>query len=298
MRLVIGLALAQAACVTAAGSLMVGPLVMLAVPAGRVAEGEGGVTKEAQDRIATRKTTALAEATRDALVAADAAPADLRLQRRAVAMVRTCAGDSDARAKLAELAPHASATVDRLVATTPCPGLVDAAATWVAFGDNAKGGEAYVTAARTCDAPEAAVAAVGPLHAVDRCDLAVSALRAAWPKVHGAKSKLGIEILDGVTRCSDALTLRQNLAFVPVDVMEDYFALLEARDREAREAAREAERERERESARERAWAASSSCRSECSAAVSSCEASCQGAASCSQHCSSIGHVCSSGCGS
>lgn len=298
MKILVALALTQAACLTAAGSMMVGPLLALTAPGGTVADGAGSVTKEAQDRIASRASTARAEATRDALAAADAAPADLRLQRRAVAMVRSCVADSDAKVKLAELAPHATATVERLVATTPCPGLADAAATWVALGDNAKGGEAYVAAARECDTPEAAVAAVRPLHAVDRCDLAVETLRAAWPKVHGAKSELAIEILDGVTTCSDSLTLRRNLAFVPPDVMDGYFALLEAREREAREAARQAEIEREREDERQRAWAASSSCRSECSAAVSSCEASCQGGASCSQRCSSIGHVCSSGCGS
>ena len=298
MKAAVAIALASTACVTMSASMMIGPAIVAMVPSKRVEGGTGDLAKAAHDRLAARKQVALAEATRDALAAADAAPADLRLQRRAAAMVRSCAGDSGAHAHLAELAPHAAATLEHLVATAPCPGLADVAATWLALGDSAKGGEAYVAAATQCDSPEAAIAAVVPLRAADKCDEAIAALRAMWPKVHGARATLGIALLDGVTACSDALTLRKNLAFVPADVMADYFALLQARRREAREAERRAEVEREREAAQEQASAASSQCRSECSAAVSSCEASCQGDGSCLQRCSSVGHVCNSGCGS
>jgi hypothetical protein len=292
------LAASTAACVTASASLMTAPAIGLLVPAKRVEAGSGTIDPASVVRIETRAKVALAEATHDALEAAAAAPADLRLQRRAAAMMRSCAGDKDAKAKLAELAPDANRTLERLVALAPCPGLADAAATWVAFGDNAKGGEAYVAAASQCDNPEAAVASVGPLHAVDKCDEALGALRAAWPHVHGAKAKLGIDILDGVTECSDALTLRRNLAFVPTDVLEGYLALVEERARQEREAQRRAERAQAEEAARERASEASSQCRSECSAAVSSCESSCSGDGGCMQSCSSVGHVCNSGCGS
>ena len=298
MKAALILAASTAACVTASASLMTGPAIGLLVPAKHVEAGSGTIDPASVARIETRAKVALAEATRDALEAAAAAPADLRLQRRAAAMMRSCAGDKDAKAKLAELAPDAPRMLERLVALAPCPGLADAAATWVTFGDNAKGGEAYVAAAAQCDNPEAAVAAVGPLHAVDRCDEALGALRAAWPHVHGAKAKLGIDILDGVTACSDALTLRRNLAFVPTDVLEGYLALVEERARQEREAQRRAERAQAEEAARERASEASSQCRSECSAAVSSCESSCSGDGACMQSCSSVGHVCNSGCGS
>jgi hypothetical protein len=292
------LAASTAACVTASASLMTAPAIGLLVPAKRVEAGSGTIDPAAVSRIETRAKVALAEATRDALDAATAAPADLRLQRRAAAMMRSCAGDQDAKAKLAELAPDANRTLERLVALAPCPGLADAGATWVAFGDNAKGGEAYVAAASQCDNPEAAVAAVGPLHAADKCDDALGALRAAWPHVHGAKSKLAIDILDGVVACSDALTMRRNMAFVPTDVLEGYLALVEERARQEAEAQRRAERAQAEEAARERASEASSQCRSECSAAVSSCESSCSGDGGCMQSCSSVGHVCNSGCGS
>lgn len=298
MKAAIVLAASTAACVTASASLMTGPAIALLVPAKRVEAGSGAVDPASVSRIEARAKVALAEATRDALGAANAAPADLRLQRRAAAMMRSCAGDKDAQAKLAELAPDAKGTLERLVALAPCPGLADAAATWVAFGDNAKGGEAYVAAAAQCDNPEAAVAAVGPLRTADKCDEALGALRAAWPHVHGAKSKLAIEILDGVVECSDELTLRRNMAFVPSDVLEGYLSLVEERARQEREAQRRAEQQQRDQEARDRAWQASSQCRSECSAAVSSCESSCSGDGGCLQSCSSVGHVCNSGCGS
>lgn len=290
------LAASTAACVTAAGSIMVSPAIVSMIPTPAIAPGSGGEAPEATARLALRAKVATAEATRDAIAAADAAPADLRLQRRAAAMIRTCAGDEVSRKQLAELAPHADATIERLVATTPCPGLADAAATWVALGDDAKGGEAYVAAANQCGTPEAAVAAVAPLRAADHCDEAIAALRAQWPHVQGAKSELAIAILDGVSSCSDALTLRRNLAFVPPSVMDDYFALLEARERERREMERREREERAREEAREAASEASFRCQSECSAAISSCESSCQGDGACMQSCSSVGHVCNSGC--
>lgn len=298
VRAALFLAASTTACVTASASLMTAPAIGLLVPAKRVEAGSGSIDPAAVSRLAVRAKVALAEATHDALQAAAAAPADLRLQRRAAAMMRSCAADADAKAKLAELAPDAPRTLERLVALAPCPGLADAAATWVAFGDNAKGGEAYVAAATQCDSPEAAVAAVGPLHAVDKCDEAIIALRAAWPHVHGAKQKLGIDILDGVTACSDALTLRRNLAFVPTDVLQGYLSVVEERARQEQEAQRREEQRQRDQEARDRASEASSQCRSECNAAVSSCESSCSGESGCMQSCSSVGHVCNSGCGS
>ncbi|HET9992354.1 MAG TPA: hypothetical protein VFQ65_27670 [Kofleriaceae bacterium] len=296
MKAALFIAATTTACVTAAGSLMVSPTLVSMLPMPTIPAGSGGIDPTSQVRLALRAKIATAEATRDAIAAADAAPAELHLQRRAVAMIRTCAGDEEARKQLAQLAPQANATIERLVATTPCPGLADAAATWVALGENAKGGEAYVAAANQCGTPDAVIAAVGPLRAADRCDEAITALRAAWPHVQGAKSELAIAILDGVTSCSDALTLRRNLSFVPAAVMDDYFALVEARERERREAEQRDREERAREEARQAASEASFRCQSECSAAVSSCESSCQGDGQCVQSCSAVGHVCNSGC--
>lgn len=277
-------------CVTASASLMVGPVLSLAYPMSGVADGSGALGSDSVLRLASRKQAAQATATSDALDAAIAHPADVRLQRRAVAMVRELAGSTK---DVAVMADRTGRVIDHLVETTPCPGLSDAGATWLALADAKRSGESYVRAARQCDNVEAAVAAVQPLHSLGRCDDAIAALREAWPH---AKGELGIAVLDGVATCSDAITLRRNLGFAPPDVVEDYFALLEARHREEVEQERRAEAQRRDDEAREQAAAASSRCESECSAAVSSCSSSCVGDAQCNQSCDSVGHACRSGC--
>lgn len=285
-------------CVTMSASMMIGPAISLMVPPRPVGAGEGKQSEAASTRLAARGHVALALATRDALDAAAAAPSDVRLQRRAAAMVRDVARDSTARDQLADIVPRAKRLLDQLVAVAPCPGLADAGATWLALDDSGHAGDAYVKAARQCESVEAAIAAVRPLRHDQRCDEAIDVLRTMWPRAQGARAELAIALLDGITACSTAITLRRNLSFVPPDIVDDYFALLEARRIEAAEAERRAERSRRRQEAESRAMAATSRCESECSAAVSSCTSSCAGDANCTQRCYSIGHVCQSGCGS
>ncbi|HEY5927734.1 MAG TPA: hypothetical protein VIV11_38880 [Kofleriaceae bacterium] len=296
--LVLALLVAMASCVTMSASMMIGPAIALAVPPGKVQAGEGDSSDAADKRLAARKHAALATATRDALDAAAAAPADVRLQRRAAAMVRALARDEKAREQIGDLTPRTKRLLDHLVATAPCPGLADAAATWLALDDEDAGGGAYVQAARQCQSVEAAIAAVRPLRRVERCETALAALREVWPRAQGARSELAIEVLDGVTACSTAITLRRNLSFVPPDVVDDYFALLEARREQEAESERRAEVARREQEAQSRAFAATSRCESECSAAVSTCTSSCGSDTSCNQRCYSVGHVCRSGCGS
>jgi hypothetical protein len=210
-------------------------------------------------------------------------------------MVRSLAADRDDKAALAALG--VPALLDRLVHAQPCPGLVDAAATWSALGEPGRAGDAYLRASSECGSVEAAIAAVGPLRSADRCDDAVAGLRAMWPRVSAGRRGALIDFLDAVARCSDAVTLRRNLAFAPADVVEDYVALLAARRDEERERDRQRAIEARAQAEADRAHEASWRCESECSAAVSSCNASCASSSSCSETCSSVGHVCRSGCG-
>jgi hypothetical protein len=262
-----------------------------------VPDGEGSAGKAAQQRLSERAHAARATATHDALDAAAAAPQDLRLQRRAAAMVRELVGDDEARKQFGDLAT-ARQLLEHLVELAPCPGHADAAATWLALDEAGRAGDAYVRAARQCSSVEAAIAAVAPLREVDRCNVALDVLREAWPRAQSAGSDNTIAVLDGVAACSNAVTLRRNLSFVPADVIDDYFALLEARRQQDLEYERRAEAARREQEAESRAFAARSRCESECSAAVSSCSSSCGGDAACNQRCSSVGHVCRSGCGS
>jgi hypothetical protein len=297
MKLVGLLSLLTTSCAVASGTMMTTPAIMALIPSATVSPGEGSIGDAAEKRLLSRRDAALATATRDAVDAAAQHPDDLRLQRRAAAMVRTIAANKDARALIADLDERAGALLDRLARTTPCPGLVDAGATWVSLGDDNRAGDSYVRAASQCTNVEAAVAAVTPLDRAGRCDDAIAALRAAWPHTRGANNDLAIAVLDGVTSCSTAITLRRNLSFASPDVVEDYFALLEARRLQRLEDQRRIEAARREEEAQQRAYAARSSCESECSAAVSSCSSSCSGDSSCNQRCYSIGHVCRAGCG-
>ncbi|MDB4956556.1 MAG: hypothetical protein JWO36_4125 [Myxococcales bacterium] len=272
----------------------IAPVLSLVFPPARVPAGDGELSEAAKDRLVARPRSALVEATREALDAAVKSPGDVRLARRAAVMVRDVAGGHDPA--LAELQPTTERVLDQLISTQPCPGLVDAAATWIALGDPQRGGSAYVRAAHDCGNVDAAIAAVSPLRGAQRCNEAIAALRAAWPLVDRNDAH-AIALLDGVTACSDAISLRRNLSFAPADVVDDYFALLEARRQEQAEQERRSELERARRAAQSQAAFASSQCESECNAAIASCDSSCAGSPSCNQRCSSIGHVCRSGCG-
>lgn len=303
MKRMVPLVLLTTSCVATSAGMMVTPLIALAYPPKPIAAGPGEVSKESAARLEARKTAALATATHDAIGAAAAQPADLRLQRRAAQMVRLAAA-SDARTSATggeahgpgPLVTDAAPLLAHLAELAPCPGLSDAAETWVALREPARAADAYVAAAHRCESVDAAIAAVRPLRALDRCDDALAVLRFAWPLIHGARAEQAIRLLDAVASCSDALTLRRNLGFVPDEVVDDYFALLEARRREEEAERRRAEQAQRDEEARERAFEASSHCDSECSSAVSSCTSSCVGDSSCIQRCDAVGHACRSGC--
>ena len=109
----------------------------------------------------------------------------------------------------------------------------------------------------------------------------------AWPSL--AKDQW-IDLMDSVALCSDDVTLRANLAFVPADTRDDYFLLREKREIEARER----ERQYRAEAARQ---AAASSCAFSCSDAVSQCRGGCFGLGdACYSQCESLGSMCNSGC--
>jgi len=280
---------ACSACATAAYSIAIPQALMTLYPTGSVGPGSGGIAPEARARLAAGERAALVATAQGALAAADTHPDDLRLQRRAAALVRELGDRGFEPAAVAHL-------LDRLAAT-PCPGLADVAATRDALGDHGGAGDIYLRASRDCGSVDAAVAAVGPLRQADRCGDALAGLRAAWPSVDLRTPGATVPVLDAVAACSDEVNLRRNLAFVPPEIVDDYFALLASRQRAADKAEAEAEEQRREQAAADAAREASWHCESECSAAESSCESSCSGASSCSQECSSVYHVCRSGCG-
>jgi hypothetical protein len=214
-------------CATGAAGLLLIPAAGLAVPTEQSVRGEGEPSADAKQRLAARRTAALGQATRDAIAAANEAPQDVRLTRRALAMARHYASTRTPRPTLAEL--QLDPLLAELPRLQPCPGLADVAATRVAFADNDGGGEAYLRAAQICSSVEAAVAAVEPLRAVHRCDEALTGLRETWPRVEGQPRDVWVPVLDAVVACSSDATVRGNLDIYPREIVNDYLAVLEAR---------------------------------------------------------------------
>jgi hypothetical protein len=282
--------LACSACATGAGTVVLTDLLTATMPAGEASAGSGSLAPEAQTRLQASQQQALVATVRDALAAADAHPDDFRLQRRAAALVRSTA-DAKPRPPL-DVAP----LLARL-AQQPCPGLADVAATRDALGDHAGAGDTYLRAARECRSVDAAIAAVAPLRQADRCNDAVVGLRAAWPLVDLHARGQTVRVLDAVASCSDEMSLRANLSFVPSDVLSDYARLLDDRARAEEQEQARAEQQRLQQEAEDRARDATWHCESECSSAESSCESSCASEPSCSQRCSALLHSCRAGCG-
>jgi len=286
--LAIIIAIGSTGCAVFAGSYALPSMIYLVVPAGQQGGGEGEISKPAVARLEAAEEADRVVAVTDAIAAARARPDDLRLLRRAAAMAR-------ALGKAANVPGLDDVLV--LLAQKPCPGLADIAATRHVLGDDTAAGDMYLRAARECASTDAAIAAVGPLRSVDRCDEAVAALREAWPRVDASRRGAWLGVLDAVAACSDTITLRRNLSFVPASVFEDYLAVLAGRADRQRESQRRAQAEQAERASEDRARASTSRCESECSAAMSSCSSSCSGDASCNQRCDSVGHVCRSGCG-
>jgi hypothetical protein len=287
-RLAILVGMASSGCAAVAGSYAVVSAIYLVVPAGRVSEGQGATSEAAQARLEAADKEARATAVIDAITVARTHSDDVRLLRRAAAMARELGADASIPGLDDVLA---------LLAQHPCPGLVDIGATREAFGDHDGAGDMYLRAARECASTEAAIAAVGPLRRADRCGEAVAALRDAWPRVDVNRRGARLAVLDAVAACSETITLRRNLSFVPADVFEDYLVVLANRAERDREYRREAQASAAARDAEARERSSRSHCESECSAARSSCSSSCVGDASCLQRCDSVGHVCSAGCG-
>src|SRR5207244_950265 len=95
----------------------------------------------------------------------------------------------------------------------------------------------WTRAARECGDVESALHAAGALQSARRCPDGIALLRELWPKTSSDAEQ--VELLDAVTGCSDSFTLSKNLAFVPADTRERYYALLDARERQRREEERQ-----------------------------------------------------------
>lgn len=124
------------------------------------------------------------------------------------------------------------------------------------------------------------------LRAEGRCDEAVTLAAEVWPRIASRDDQ--VLILDLVMDCSDEYTMRRNFAFVPVDILRDYQALLNRR------AADEAEAQWRGELARQ-----AERCEASCLSMygeTGACMSSCGGDTNCVQSCRSLGDACWNAC--
>jgi hypothetical protein len=252
-----------------------------------VRSGEGATSQAAQQRLGEETRQAQLDAMTRACRVAAARAEDVRMQRKCLVLAgqyHQVAGARGDGAKV-DVKQVASAAHDQAAAS--CPARGEAARFDAMLGDNASAAKLYTTAVRECSQPEAAIDAAWSLKKLKRCPDAIALVGEAWrtlPKTSW------IDAMDAVAMCSDAVTLRSNLSFVPADVREDYFALLDRRRAEQEQRER-MYREREARAA------AASSCRSSCSSAEASCSGGCFGGGdACYSSCRSLADLCASGC--
>jgi hypothetical protein len=256
--------------------------------AGVVSPGPGSVGRDAQARLAEERLAAASDAAARAcrVAAASSQPRDWRkaAELTSLAVREKAATTADARA----WARPVLAKIE-----SDCEARIDGARLLEELEDAGAAGDMLLGAVRQCGNLQAARMAAWPLRKAGRCSDAIGAVRAVWAR---APREQWMGLLDAVHACSDPVSLRANLSFVPPEVVDDYFAELRRRAAEERERRRRyAEEERERR-AQEAHVHATMDCSSDCSAAVSSCDTSCGGDGACLNRCTALGRACMSGC--
>lgn len=259
-----------------------------------IAPGPGSVSQAAQERIAAETFAGRVDGFRRACRVADARPDDFRMQRKAGELAAELLERGDKRVPAGEILRAAAPTLARLdQAPDACMMRLTSARVYEAAGELDPARERFERSARECHQAPAAIDGARLLRQLGRCDDAIALVGAVWPAARPAQF---VALMDEVAACSDPVTLRQNLSFVPAEVREDYFNLVAQRERAAAEAARQAAENEREQRAREAADEARSRCESQCSSAVSQCESGCAGSSQCSSRCASLGSTCRAGC--
>jgi hypothetical protein len=123
------------------------------------------------------------------------------------------------------------------------------------------------------------------------CGQAVAIAADVWPRATTSEEQ--VALLDGVVECSDAYSLRRNLAFVPRDVLMDYQALVRAREAKF-------QRYQQQRAAVEANRDAVEKCESMCSTMYADqggvCTDSCRGDTVCFRNCQRLGAECRRQC--
>jgi len=259
--------------------------------------GLGETSKEADARLASSEASATVTNALRAAEAADLAKDEPRPQRKAVelAVAAFTAGPPEGRSRLDRAM---RGVVERLRSSTEvCEGSTLAADVEAVAGHPNDAVDLRVRAATACGTPEAAAAASAALRAAHRCPEGVKVIERAWGR---APSSSWTRLMDEVAACSDSVSLRSNLGFVPARVRDDYLELLERRRAEREQRERDArleiaQRDRDARIDGERS-ASRATCSAHCSDAEGRCMASCEGRGTCISRCSAFHSTCLAGC--
>ena len=252
--------------------------------------GPGRLSEASQQRLGAEAGAATLAAVRNAAEAAASSPNDLRAQRKAIILAGSFAGgqhDPGRKAELLQLVSRAVATTENSPAA--CEARGEVGALYDAGGEYNKAGDTWLRNASQCRAYGSLLLAAQSLRKVERCPDLLDAARTLWPRT--PQTEWG-HVLNAVNLCSNALSLRQNLSFVPEAVRVSY---LEELARQHREAVAAAAREQERADRAHRSFA----CRSDCASAGSSCYAGCPAGTyhpNCAANCRALESVCNSHC--
>jgi hypothetical protein len=258
-----------------------------------ISAGPGKLSSESSNRLKAEQAAARVDSFRRACATADARPADARLQAKAVAMTLELLAERRADLKAETLLQLVGPTLRRLDADV-CGGRMQVAAVAQAAGDRAGASTRYLDFARGCGSVDAALAAAPILREQNRCDDLNKVFAELWPKTPNSR---WLQVCDEIAACSSPLTLRQNLAFVPPEVRQDYFALREKREREQELRRQEAAREAREQAARDREDALIRACVNDCQNSAWHCGNSCYATDhSCRSECDAIGNLCKSRC--
>lgn len=252
--------------------------------------GPGVLSEASQHRLGSATTAASYATVRNAADVAARSPQDLRAQRKAIILAGSFAGgqhDPARKAELLQLVSQAVAVTENSPAA--CEARSEVGALYDAGGDYNKAGDTWLRNASQCRAYGSLLAAAQSLRRVERCPDLLETARALWSRT--PQSEWG-NVLNAVNLCSNALSLRQNLSFVPEAVRVSY---LEELARQHREAVAAAAREQDRAERQSRAFA----CRSDCASAGSSCYAGCPAGTyhpNCAANCRALESLCNSHC--
>ena len=230
------------------------------------------------------------EAMLHALAAADADPGNLRAQRKAAELVQDQLETMRQSAEIAALYTRAQGLLSRLESSAEaCSTRLEAGRVRAAADDREAAATDFMRSARDCKSVPAFVQAGYALRLMSRCEEVFALAPSVWPAASKAQ---WVSVLDTVASCSNAVTLRGNLAFAPEQVVNDYYRLLEERRHQREEADKEAEVQKAKEAIEEHR----SRCEAACTKTAELCASTCSGNPACLMRCRSEAMTCGAGC--